>query len=186
MNDDADNERERERTARRRTARRTQQGESQSPTRRSAFKFDDFDRGSYSLNHGFAGDPAVDAPGLHQPQVDDARQAPESPASLTPSQRSRQELGRGRQREHPSRSDVRLRTKVLARLATVRELAGSHVEVESRAGSVTLRGSVRGQHERDRAEVCAGEVAGVVRVLNQLGIEAAERLRRDGKTGGST
>jgi hypothetical protein len=184
MNDDYER-REQERTAQRRAERRKQQGGNQNPLRSSAFEFDDFDRGSYSLNHGFAGDPGVDAPGLHQPPVDAARHAAEFPESHARSQRSRRGLGRSRRRGPVSQSDERLRISVLARLASVHELADSHVEVESRAGSVTLRGSVRSQHERDRAEVCAGEVAGVVRVLNQLGIEAAERLRRDGKTGGA-
>jgi hypothetical protein len=150
------------------------------PARTRPAKFDDLDRGSYSTNHGFAGDPGVDAPGLHEGSAENAPRAPEAGVR---SRRRQPEVDRVPTRAQPVGQDERLRNSVLERLAKQRGLANSPLEVDCREGIVTLRGSVRSEHARGRAEECARDVDGVVRVLNQLGVEATERTRRSGDSG---
>jgi osmotically-inducible protein OsmY len=75
-------------------------------------------------------------------------------------------------RERPlgteGRADADTEAAVLAAFIDDDELHASLVEVEARDGTVTLRGLVELEWQRDRAERIALEVGGVSRVVNRL------------------
>jgi osmotically-inducible protein OsmY len=66
------------------------------------------------------------------------------------------------------RADADTEAAVLAALIDDDELHASLVEVEARDGTVTLRGLVELEWQRDRAERVALEVGGVASVVNRL------------------
>lgn len=69
-------------------------------------------------------------------------------------------------------ADDRIATTIRSKFAVDADLSGAGLRVDARAGTVTLRGSVSGFSERDRAVRIANDVAGVVRVDNQISISS--------------
>ena len=67
--------------------------------------------------------------------------------------------------------DNRITAAVRARLATDAELRDASLNVDTRQGVVTLRGTLPAFDQRDRAVRLAGDVEGVVRVQNQMRVQ---------------
>ena len=68
------------------------------------------------------------------------------------------------------RADADTEAAVVDALAAAHLLDRADVDVEARDGTVTLRGSVRLESERDAVERVARAVPGVARVVNQLDV----------------
>jgi osmotically-inducible protein OsmY len=75
------------------------------------------------------------------------------------------------------RTDVDIEAAVLERLAAEPALAGAHVRVHSRAGMVTLSGTVETDAQATAALLAAREVEGVRRVIDAL-VRQPSRLAR--------
>ena len=68
-------------------------------------------------------------------------------------------------------SDDELHDKVIARLDADREVKGGGIDVEVKDGVVTLRGKIREEKQKVKAERIARKVAGVKQVVNELQAE---------------
>jgi len=66
------------------------------------------------------------------------------------------------------RSDSRIREDVCERLTDAGDVDATSIAVAVEGGVVTLTGTLRDRATRRRAEDIAGEVAGVIDVLNRL------------------
>ena len=64
--------------------------------------------------------------------------------------------------------DGRIHDEVLAKLANDTDVRGGGFDVTVKAGKVTLKGQVRTQKAKDKAEKITKKVKGVVSVDNQL------------------
>lgn len=71
--------------------------------------------------------------------------------------------------------DLTMKEEVGEALAFHEDIDASQVEVEVRSGVVTLSGSVESEREKIEAAECAGEIDGVITVINDLtvGIQTA-------------
>jgi hyperosmotically inducible periplasmic protein len=69
-------------------------------------------------------------------------------------------------------SDDRIHDDVMRRLAGDRDVKGGGIEVNVADGVVTLRGKVREEKQKDRAERITKKVKGVKQVVNELHVEA--------------
>lgn len=67
-----------------------------------------------------------------------------------------------------SRDDDRIYDQVRLRLASHPDVKGGAIEVQVKDGVVTLRGKVRTEKAREKAESVAGKVKGVKKVINEL------------------
>lgn len=77
-------------------------------------------------------------------------------------------------------ADDQIYDKVRQRLAADRDVKGGAIEVDVKDGLVTLRGTVREERQKTRAEQVARKVKGVKKVVNQLQIELAPVGRSKG------
>jgi len=68
-------------------------------------------------------------------------------------------------------ADDQLYDRVRQRLAADREVKGGGIEVDVKDGVVTLRGKVREERQKARAEHLAKKVKGVKKVVNELLVE---------------
>jgi hyperosmotically inducible periplasmic protein len=69
------------------------------------------------------------------------------------------------------RSDDEIYDEVRVRLAGDRDVRGGAFEVEVEDGVVTLKGKVRRERQKQRAERLARRVKGVTKVINELVVE---------------
>lgn len=69
------------------------------------------------------------------------------------------------------RSDDEIYDEVRVRLAGDRDVRGGAFEVEVTDGVVTLKGKVRRERQKQRAERLARRVKGVTKVINELVVE---------------
>lgn len=69
-------------------------------------------------------------------------------------------------------SDDQIYDQVRQRLAADRDVKGGAIEVEVKEGVVTLRGKVRQEKQKTKAERVTRKVKGVVKVVNELKIES--------------
>jgi osmotically-inducible protein OsmY len=69
--------------------------------------------------------------------------------------------------------DDQIHDEVIRRLAGDRDVKGGGIEVHVAEGVVTLRGKVREEKQKIRAERIAKKVKGVKQVVNELIVEAA-------------
>lgn len=74
-------------------------------------------------------------------------------------------------------SDDQIHDHVLQRLASDRDVKGGGIDVEVKDGVVTLRGKVREDKQKARAERIVKKVKGVKQVVNQLQTEAPQTAR---------
>lgn len=65
-------------------------------------------------------------------------------------------------------NDVAITAKVKTKLLNDPQIAGLKIDVDTRAGVVTLSGTVRSVEEMQRAAMIATEIEGVVDVVNRL------------------
>jgi len=68
-------------------------------------------------------------------------------------------------------TDDELHDKVIARLAADRDVKGGGLDVEVKDGVVTLRGKVREESQKLKAERVTRKVQGVKQVVNELQVE---------------
>jgi len=68
-------------------------------------------------------------------------------------------------------TDDELHDKVIARLAADRDVKGGGLDVEVKDGVVTLRGKVREDAQKVKAERITRKVQGVKQVVNELQVE---------------
>ena len=68
-------------------------------------------------------------------------------------------------------TDDELHDKVIARLAADRDVKGGGLDVEVKDGVVTLRGKVREEAQKVKAERITRKVQGVKQVVNELQVE---------------
>jgi osmotically-inducible protein OsmY len=68
-------------------------------------------------------------------------------------------------------SDDQIYDQVRRRLAEDRDVKGGGIDVEVKSGVVTLRGKVREEKQRVKAERVTKKVKGVTRVVNELQVE---------------
>ncbi|MCL6506731.1 MAG: BON domain-containing protein [Bryobacteraceae bacterium] len=68
-------------------------------------------------------------------------------------------------------SDDWIHDQVRRKLAADRDVKGGALEVEVQEGTVTLRGKVRSEKQKSKAERIARKVKGVKRVVNELVVE---------------
>jgi osmotically-inducible protein OsmY len=68
-------------------------------------------------------------------------------------------------------SDDQIYDQVRQRLAADRDVKGGAIEVEVHEGVVTLRGKVRQEKQKTKAERIAKKVKGVTKVVNELKVE---------------
>ncbi len=68
-------------------------------------------------------------------------------------------------------SDDQIYDKVRQRLAEDRDVKGGGIEVEVKSGVVTLRGKVREEKQKTKAEKLTRKVKGVTQVINDLKVE---------------
>jgi len=68
-------------------------------------------------------------------------------------------------------SDDELHDKVIARLAADRDVKGGGIDVEVKDGVVTLRGKIREEKQKVKAERITRKVQGVKQVVNELQVE---------------
>jgi osmotically-inducible protein OsmY len=73
----------------------------------------------------------------------------------------------------PLDADAWTTTKVQAKYFVETDLKGHEIDVNTRAGAVTLEGTVETDAQRTKAEQIARETAGVTRVVNQLAVRPA-------------
>jgi osmotically-inducible protein OsmY len=69
-------------------------------------------------------------------------------------------------------SDDEIYDQVRQRLAADRDVKGGAIEVEVHEGVVTLRGKVRLEKQKTKAERITRKVKGVVKVINELRVES--------------
>lgn len=69
-------------------------------------------------------------------------------------------------------SDDHIHDEVMRRLAGDRDVKGGGIEVDVASGVVTLRGKVREEKQKIRAERITKKVKGVKQVVNELHVEA--------------
>ncbi|MGH9632495.1 MAG: BON domain-containing protein [Bryobacteraceae bacterium] len=74
-------------------------------------------------------------------------------------------------------SDDAIYDRVRIKLANDREVGRTNIEVSVEEGVVGLRGTVRQEKLRDKAERIARRVKGVKQVVNELKVEAREDAR---------
>ncbi len=72
-------------------------------------------------------------------------------------------------------TDDEIHDKVIARLAADRDIKGGGIEVEVQNGVVTLRGKVREESQKLKAERVTRKVQGVKQVVNELQAEFGAR-----------
>lgn len=77
-------------------------------------------------------------------------------------------IGQDNRGEDQMSVDRGISTTIRSRFATDAELASLDLGVETRHGAVTLRGTTTSFDSRDRALNLAADVAGVVRIDNQI------------------
>ncbi len=65
-------------------------------------------------------------------------------------------------------TDDQIHDRVMQRLATDRDVKGGAIDIEVKQGVVTLKGKVRQQKQKNKAEHLAHKVKGVTQVINQL------------------
>jgi osmotically-inducible protein OsmY len=70
-------------------------------------------------------------------------------------------------------SDDKVHDAVMQKLAGDRDVRGGGLDVEVRDGVVTLRGKIRDEKQKGRAERLTRKVKGVKQVNNELRVEAA-------------
>jgi osmotically-inducible protein OsmY len=70
-------------------------------------------------------------------------------------------------------NDDEIHDAVMRRLANDRDVKGGGIDVEVSSGVVTLRGKVREEKQKARAEHLAKKVKGVTKVVNELHAELA-------------
>ena len=68
-------------------------------------------------------------------------------------------------------SDDQIYDRVRQRLAEDRDVKGGGIDVEVKNGVVTLRGKVREEKQKTKAERITRKVKGVTQVVNQLQVE---------------
>ena len=68
-------------------------------------------------------------------------------------------------------TDDEIHDKVIARLAADRDIKGGGIEVDVQNGVVTLRGKVREESQKSKAERVTHKVQGVKQVVNELVVE---------------
>jgi hypothetical protein len=68
-------------------------------------------------------------------------------------------------------TDDELHDRVMQRLASDRDVKGGGLEVDVKDGVVTLRGTVREQKQKDKAERITKKVRGVKQVVNEIKVE---------------
>lgn len=68
-------------------------------------------------------------------------------------------------------SDDQIYDRVRQRLAEDRDVKGGGIDVEVKSGVVTLRGKVREEKQKLKAERITRKVKGVTQVINQLQVE---------------
>jgi osmotically-inducible protein OsmY len=68
-------------------------------------------------------------------------------------------------------TDDELHDKVIARLAADLDVKGGGLDVEVKDGVVTLKGKVREEAQKSKAERITRKVQGVKQVVNQLQVE---------------
>jgi osmotically-inducible protein OsmY len=68
-------------------------------------------------------------------------------------------------------TDDEIHDKVIERLASDRDVKGGGIEVDVKDGVVTLRGKVREDSQKVKAEKVARKVQGVKNVVNELVVE---------------
>jgi hypothetical protein len=68
-------------------------------------------------------------------------------------------------------SDDEIHDQVMRRLAADRDVKGGGIDVEVASGVVTLRGKVREEKQKLKAERIAMKVKGVTKVVNELRME---------------
>ena len=79
-------------------------------------------------------------------------------------------------------SDDQIHDRVLQRLASDRDVKGGGIDVEVRDGVVTLRGKVREEKQKVKAEHVARKVKGVKKVVNELHTEMPASSRPAGRS----
>ena len=72
-------------------------------------------------------------------------------------------------------TDDELHDKVIARLAADRDVNGGGLDVEVKDGVVTLKGEVREESQKVKAERITRKVQGVKQVVNQLQVKFGAR-----------
>jgi len=72
-------------------------------------------------------------------------------------------------------TDDEIHDKVKERLAADRDVKGGGLDVEVANGVVTLKGTVREQSQKAKAERITRKVPGVKQVVNQLQVEFADK-----------
>ncbi len=77
-------------------------------------------------------------------------------------------LAAGAAAEKPPLTDNLLYDRVIRRLANDRELKTTSIEVEVKDKTVTLRGTVESEKQRQRAETVTRKTDGVKKVVNEL------------------
>jgi osmotically-inducible protein OsmY len=70
-----------------------------------------------------------------------------------------------------TKNDDRIYDQVRQKLALDRDVRGGAIEVDVKDGVVTLRGAVREDKQKTKAEKVAKKVKGVNRVVNQLDVK---------------
>jgi osmotically-inducible protein OsmY len=68
-------------------------------------------------------------------------------------------------------TDDEIHDKVIARLAADRDVKGGGIDVDVKDGVVTLRGKVREDSQKSKAERITRKVQGVKKVVNELVVE---------------
>lgn len=70
-----------------------------------------------------------------------------------------------------TKEDDRIYDQVRQKLALDRDVRGGAIEVDVKDGAVTLRGAVREEKQKTKAEKVAKKVKGVTSVTNQLEVK---------------
>lgn len=71
--------------------------------------------------------------------------------------------------------DAWITTKVKADLLATKDVSGTAIDVDTRDGIVTLKGSVASRAEEDRAVAVAKGIRGVTEVKSQLKVETPKK-----------
>jgi osmotically-inducible protein OsmY len=69
-------------------------------------------------------------------------------------------------------NDDRIHDQVRQKLATDRDVRGGGLEVEVKDGVVTLRGALREEKQKQKAEKITKKVKGVTKVVNEISVKA--------------
>ncbi len=70
-------------------------------------------------------------------------------------------------------SDDRIHDQVMEKLASDRDVKGGGIEIDVKEGVVTLRGKVREEKQKSKAERLARKVKGVQKVVNELQVDVS-------------